>query len=115
MNKKLEIDLILDSKLDSKMVVYLILNLVDGKYYVGKTERKLLQRWKEHLWFNPRYALYLNRAMNKYERNNFTLEVLGSCTTREELSNLEKLWIIALRSYDPEIGYNQTFGGDGSG
>lgn len=31
----------------------------------------------------------------------------------KEAKQLEKLWIITLRSYDPEFGYNMTFGGEG--
>lgn len=31
-----------------KLVLYLITNLINGKYYVGKTKRGSEQRWKEH-------------------------------------------------------------------
>jgi hypothetical protein len=40
---------------------------------------------------------------------------LGSASTNDELNNLEKLWIITLRSYDKKVGYNASFGGDGGG
>ena len=33
----------------------------------------------------------------------------------EELSQLEVQWILNLHSYDRQLGYNASFGGDGGG
>lgn len=44
------------------MIIYFILNKVNGLGYVGKTIRPFEERWKEHL----RADLYIDRAIRKY-------------------------------------------------
>jgi hypothetical protein len=56
---------------------------------------------------------HLTSSCRKYGVDSFKIEVIGFASTQEELNNLEKLWIITLRSYDPEYGYNKTYGGEG--
>jgi group I intron endonuclease len=54
----------------------------------------------------------LARAIRKYGEESFTLEILSSASSPEELNKLETLWIVVLNSINPEFGYNMTFGGD---
>jgi group I intron endonuclease len=91
--------------------VYLITNLVNEKYYVGKTEKSLQCRWDHHRWqVAGGRRSRLASAIRKYGIGNFSIEFLGETA---DISNLEKIWIIALNSTDKDIGYNMTFGGDG--
>jgi hypothetical protein len=39
------------------------------------------------------------------------MESLAVVLDRKQLNSLEILWILTLRSYDPSVGYNSTFGG----
>ncbi len=99
------------------MVIYLITNLVNGKYYVGKTERsKAEARWCEHAddsVKHPERAPLLYRAFRKYGLVNFAFEILGEANSAEQLNTLEQLWIAVLHSADAAFGYNLTLGGTG--
>src|SRR5258708_7300098 len=93
------------------MTIYLIRNKVNGKCYVGQTERSLAQRWSEHLHATNRFKNYpLYRAMKKYGVENF--EVLQFCTTgtQESADQLETVLIASAHAKAPH-GYNQTDGG----
>lgn len=93
--------------------VYLIVNKLNGKMYVGKTERSLRGRWLEHLSFARCGAAWLlSRAFRKYGPENFELSVIATTDSIEELNRLEILWIFLLWSHGP-CGYNMTDGGDG--
>lgn len=97
------------------MFIYLIRNLVNGKIYVGQTVRTLKQRLYFHFADSRRYhggGPRLHRAIRKYGSNNFTIELLATATTAEEMNTLECLWIANLQSTKPAIGYNCTPGGD---
>jgi group I intron endonuclease len=94
--------------------LYLITNLVNGKYYVGWTNGTILERWKAHCWSAAQGELwYLSRSIRKYGKENFVVEVITIASSEYCIKEFEKLWIRALRSYDSEIGYNMTMGGDG--
>ena len=108
--------------LENKMhVIYLITNIIDGKYYVGKTCASLKRRWNDHRSLNRRTFpdgkyksnTYLSRSMRKYGNENFIIEEIGRAPTLKTANDLERLWISCLRSFDPTVGYNSTFGGDG--
>jgi GIY-YIG catalytic domain len=94
------------------MIVYLLLNTVNLKGYVGQHKGdKISGRWNRSMYgANP----HLTAAINKYGSEAFSREILNVCSSQEEMSNLERLWIVTLRTYDPEFGYNETFGGESS-
>ena len=95
------------------MIVYLLLNTVNNKSYVGQTRSKLLsQRWNKSL--NRSVNPHFRRAVQKYGPASFTREILAHCSTRAELDNLERLWISILRSDDGRFGYNIMPGGIGA-
>ena len=91
--------------------IYQITNDVNGKIYIGKTERSIQERWREHC------KDYLKRdhekrplysAMKKYGIEHFHIEVIEETDTPEER---ERFWIEQKRSF--KNGYNATLGGDG--
>ena len=92
--------------------IYQIINMINGKSYIGKTEYSVDHRWKEHSRAyrykrNQNRALY--RAMNKYGIENFQcLELLETNTPNED----EMLYIQKYDTY--HNGYNETLGGDGA-
>ena len=92
--------------------IYQIINIVNGKSYIGKTEYSVSHRWKQHIRAckykqNQSRALY--RAMNKYGIENFKcLELLETDTPNEDE-------ILYIQKYDTyHNGYNETLGGDGA-
>ncbi len=98
------------------LIVYLITNKINGKVYVGKTERTLELRWRDHLNDSikrPNRSPFLYNAMNKHGVENFSIQKIASAETRQELDALEKLWIVKLHSMDAALGYNLTSGGTG--
>lgn len=81
----------------------------NGKYYVGITSRDVETRWGKNGIGYKDQPVY--KAINKYGWNNITHEVFGSHLTKEEATNMEKILINKLDSYNN--GYNYTYGGDG--
>lgn len=92
--------------------IYKITNNINGKIYVGKTERSIKERFQEHCndcfrrksEKRPLYA-----AFQKYGIENFSISLI------EETDNpieREIYWIKELNSF--HNGYNATFGGDGT-
>ena len=91
--------------------IYQITNKLNGKIYIGKTERSVQERWKEHCrdYLKERCEIRpLYRAMKKYGVENFFIEVIEETNNPEER---EAFWIQQKGSF--KSGYNATLGGDG--
>lgn len=98
------------------MFVYLIVNDVNGKYYVGKTVNKSLRRYLKQKMSaairNPNAHSYLYHAIRKYGFERFHIcPLLSTLRTNEELCHWEIELISLFRSRDPKIGYNILPGG----
>ena len=92
--------------------IYRIVNLLDGKCYVGAS-RNLKRREYFHNWAyihkNNRYDKLLYQAMRKYGKEHFRFEILEYCSS-EELMSKEQKWV---EFYDSQKnGYNATKGGN---
>jgi len=87
------------------MIIYKTTNLINNKIYIGKTTRKSL------LYYGS--GIVLNQSIKKYGKENFKREIIEQCDTFEQLNERERFWILELKSYDPNIGYNRSYGGDG--
>lgn len=94
------------------MIIYLITCLSNNKLYVGQTIRTLDRRWWGHVndaksekWDYP-----LHRAIRKYGKENFKIEILTICSSIEELNEKEIHYIELHRSLAPN-GYNLHTGG----
>lgn len=86
--------------------IYLYVNNINGKKYVGKA-KDLKQRHEKHL----RGHLIVDKQMRKYGVENFTLYVIVSNLEDEEIDYHEKYYIKKYNTY--EDGYNYTLGGTG--
>ena len=93
--------------------LYLVTNLLNGKYYVGWTGN-LKNRWYDHKK-SAEYgsSTHFARAIRKYGPSAFEQQILALSSNLQEIKRLETLWILVLKSYDYTVGYNSTFGGDG--
>lgn len=92
--------------------IYKITNKINKKAYIGKTERSIQERWKEHLRHIPMYCdrLPLYKALAKYGQENFTIEQVEECDSTI-LDEREIYWINQYGTY--HAGYNCTSGGEG--
>lgn len=93
------------------MVIYKIKNTINNKVYIGQTILPLNVRWNVHKTDsrNSDYPLY--RAMRKYGKENFSIEVIAICNSIEELNEQEIRHIQILNTLVP-TGYNCTPGGN---
>ena len=91
--------------------IYKITNKLNGKIYIGKTNRSIEERFEEHCRDRLKQAKEkrpLYSAMNKYGVENFSIELVEETDISEER---EKYWIEYFGSF--KNGYNATLGGDG--
>lgn len=95
--------------------VYKVTNKINNKVYIGITSKGLSARWKEHL-YNAEHdcPFKLHRAIRKYGKENFSIELIDFCNSWEELEEKEKYYISEYKSLQDEFGYNMTEGGDGT-
>ncbi len=94
--------------------LYIIINDVNGKMYVGKTYSTLSYRFNEHIQTSKRdYAgsRPLYKAFKKYGIDNFNIHEIGKY--EEGVLELEEIKAIK-RIGTFENGYNLTLGGDGA-
>ena len=81
-----------------------------GKVYIGITSKPVEERWlngrgyarNEHFW----------NAIKKYGWDNIEHRVLVSGLSKEEASEVEKMYIALYRSHEIKHGYNLTEGGE---
>ena len=93
--------------------IYKIVNDINDKVYIGKTEKTIEKRFKEHIHDSKRRRKEhrpLYNAMNKYGIEHFKIFPIEK-VNREKASEREKYWIKKYNSC--EVGYNATLGGDG--
>jgi group I intron endonuclease len=95
--------------------VYLIINNINNKKYVGVTHRGYLKRYHEHLRCakNGRKSV-LYDAMRKYGIQNFSVCLIESNISDDEIQAKERYYIEYYNSiYINRNGYNMTVGGMG--
>lgn len=84
-----------EQKYKNDIGIYKIINLINGKVYIGQTKEKFQRRFWLHRWKlrnNSHDNTHLQRAWNKYGENNFVFEVI-EVLTEEDIDEREKFWI----------------------
>lgn len=96
----------------NKYCVYIHINKVNNKKYVGITRQKVKARWQNGLGYrrNPHF----NAAILKYGWDNFEHIVLHTELTYEDACRYEIEYIKRLHLKDKRFGYNLTDGGEGT-
>lgn len=94
--------------------IYKIVNLVNGKIYVGQSIN-IQKRWYQHKSdYNKEGGCpILYAAIRKYGIENFSFEVIEECSL-ELLDEREKHWISQMNTLNPN-GYNIALGGTARG
>jgi len=90
------------------MVIYKITNKINGKIYIGQTTTSIKDRWKSHCKRKDRPGI--SHAIQKYGKENFTIEEIDGANSLSELNYLEEHYIYTYNSLAPN-GYNLTSGG----
>ena len=94
--------------MEQKKLVYVITNKVNGKRYVGSTERPAAYRFQEHisnLRGHRHHSEDLQKDYDKYGEAVFSFEVVDEVTKSGKESE-EYEWMRRLHTYDPLFGYN---------
>lgn len=103
----------------SKYYVYVVVNQINNKLYVGKTN-KPDYRWGQHKKvarggaskYHNEFSI-IHKAIRKYGESNFNFMVLEEFDTENEAYYFETWWIEFLRSNVLGVGYNLNVGGKG--
>jgi group I intron endonuclease len=95
-------------------IIYKATNRVNGKVYIGRTERPLRTRKSEHKSHAGRDGQVFGRAINKYGFDAFDWAVLEECSSIKHMHLLEEFWIDWFQSADRKNGYNRSTGGEGA-
>jgi group I intron endonuclease len=96
--------------------VYIVVNQVNHKVYIGQTTRTLYKRWADHCRkanTGKGNCVYFYNAIRKYGESRFFVYRLNVAFSKEELDALEVSYIAKFRASDSEYGYNSTLGGGG--
>ena len=90
------------------MYVYKITDKSNRKAYIGQTIPPIEQRFKRHIndALNNILDTHFARAIRKYGKDSFYIEVIDTVTTQEELTLKETMWIKSFNSVNE--GYNET-------
>lgn len=94
----------------SLCVVYQALNLINGKRYIGATDRGMIHRARRHKWDAAHAAKrsIFHNAIRKHGFDAFSFSVLRECSDYFDALHWERILISELK---PE--YNLTGGGGG--
>ncbi len=87
-------------------IVYMIKNIINNKVYIGKTEKRFIDRYWAGRWWKYPANTYLKNSVNKYGLENFKISILAySISDKKELINIESNFIKQYNSLYPN-GYN---------
>lgn len=89
------------------MIVYMLLNTVTERAYVGATDKPLAERWARHLKDAAHGSEWpVHAAIREWPEEFWTIVVLCNCYSVSELSAAELAWKTHCCTEDPRVGYN---------
>lgn len=95
------------------MIIYIVINKINKKIYIGKTTKSLDRRIKQHYNdVNINRLTWFHKALKKYNKKDFIWLKIESAKDKNDLNNKEKYWIKFFKKKNI-ILYNLTDGGDG--
>lgn len=92
------------------MIIYKITNKINGKVYIGQTVYSLRKRWATHCSKHSNCPA-IHAAIEKYGKENFTVEQIDIACDLDELTKKEQYWIEYYDCISPK-GYNLKGGGN---
>ena len=97
---------------ENKYCVYMHINKINNKIYIGMTSRNAEQRWGSN-GYNYSTQIHFWNAIKKYGWDNFEHVILLDQLTKEEACKIEILLIALFNTQNINYGYNVSPGGDG--
>lgn len=95
------------------MLIYRAINTINGKSYIGKTEKSLETRREWHIASVKQKSQFaFHRAIAKYGIEAFEWHIVHICDNLDDLNSKEKEYIKLYESFGIN-GYNMTAGGEG--
>ncbi len=94
--------------------IYIVKNLKNGRSYIGQTCRSLKWRFQHHCCPSKSSVSILSRAIQKYGRENFSIELLHETDSIDDCNRIEEE-LIAKHQTIGAKGYNILKGGDAGG
>lgn len=90
------------------MYVYKITNIQNNKVYIGQSIRPIKDRFNRHIndALNNILDTHFARAIRKYGKENFIIELIDTAQNQDELNQKEQHWIQHYNSVNE--GYNET-------
>lgn len=99
--------------MDNRWKLYVHINKINGKKYVGITSKeKVEHRWESGCGYKENPHFY--SAIEKYGWDSFEHIVMYSGLSFDDAIFLEKLYIRIWNLNDRNFGYNMTTGGEGT-
>lgn len=90
--------------------IYMAINKINGKAYIGQTTTTIKKRIKRHYEAIKYQDTKFVRALLKYHKTNWKWEILYDNVPLDVLGHMEK---IAINAHDTfKNGYNSTLGGE---
>jgi len=90
------------------MIIYRIVNKVNGLTYIGQTTKPIKTRWGQHN--KPYSKSFLFNEIQKFGESNFFIETIAEYKNLEDLNEAEEYFISFYNSMHPN-GYNLHPGG----
>ena len=90
------------------MWIYKITNIQNNKVYIGQTIRPIKDRFHRHMndALNNIIDTHFARAIRKYGKENFQIEIIDTAQSQNELNEKERYWIQYYNAV--KKGYNET-------
>ena len=95
-------------------IVYMHRCRINNKCYIGLTTKSITERWLVHCRSaRHRPKFHFHRAIAAYGEDAWDHEVLISgIASRDDAIRIEQEMILKYRTFEPELGYNMTIGGE---
>lgn len=90
--------------------IYITTNLINGKKYIG---RKQSETFLGNKYLGS--GVYFKKAVEKHGAENFSVELIESCSTYEELVERETYYIKLNDAVNSDKFYNESYGGFNEG
>lgn len=102
-----------DTEDKKKWCVYIHINKINDKVYVGQTCQDVNRRWRNGAGYQKYQAI--RRAFDKYGWDNFEHIIVFDNLSLDEANRMECFLIDLFDAQNPEFGYNISGGGDNRG
>ncbi len=89
--------------------IYAIINIINGKIYIGSAInfRKRRNAHERNLKLNKHHSIYLQRAYNKYGKDNFKFDIIEEIIDKKKLLKREQMW---MNLFKPQYNIAKTAG-----